>query len=155
MLYHHTVCYAVEDMKAYMKHSPRIYFEFTPTVFLLNFTISLLLGLVMTLYRWEAGVATAPPVFLLLYTVQGKPPLPFSSRSHANNHAALIMSVLGQHYKHWGLSAFRCVHCIRCVRCACCVRCVRCVCCVRCIHCMRCVCCIRCVRCVRVSVSLS
>lgn len=56
-----------------MNHSPHIVFEFTPAVFLLNFTISLLIGLVMALYRWEAGVGTAPAIFVLLYTAEGKP----------------------------------------------------------------------------------
>ena len=37
----------LEDMKAYMKQAPPIYFEFSWTVFFLNFTVSLLLGLVI------------------------------------------------------------------------------------------------------------
>lgn len=58
-------------MKAYMKQSPKVYFEFSVLVFVLNVLIATVLGLLLSLVGWVAGLVTGIVTFIVLYGLEG------------------------------------------------------------------------------------
>lgn len=62
----------VEDMKAYMRHSPAVYFEFSWLIFIINFTICAFIGLIVgLLHKYYTGLAVGLALFVFFYTLQG------------------------------------------------------------------------------------
>ncbi|XP_067950108.1 kinase D-interacting substrate of 220 kDa B-like isoform X2 [Watersipora subatra] len=60
-----------EDMEAYMKQSPQIYFQFSSLIFFLNFSISLIIGLLLTgFYGWKVGLGVGLSILFLIYVLQ-------------------------------------------------------------------------------------
>ena len=62
-----------EDMKAYMRHTPPVYFQFSWLVFIINFMISAFVGLLIgLLHKYYSGLGVGFGLLVLLYSIQGR-----------------------------------------------------------------------------------
>ena len=62
-----------EDMKAYMRHTPPVYFQFSWLVFIINFMISAFVGLLVgLLHKYYSGLGVGFGLLVLLYSIQGR-----------------------------------------------------------------------------------
>ena len=60
-------------MKAYMRHTPPVYFQFSWLVFIINFMISAFVGLLIgLLHKYYSGLGVGFGLLVLLYSIQGR-----------------------------------------------------------------------------------